>query len=1533
MKVCPACRKTYTPRGGEVPCPCPHCRSLALGPYRDLAYIGGGGMGDVYRARDPEMGNRTVAIKIPRTETEVSHVQRRFEREIAASGRLEHENVVRAYHRGQEEGRPYLVMEFVQGRKLSEIVQREHPLAPRRVARILQGVAKALAHAERKGVINRDLKPDNIFLAEPEEVPKLLDYGLALLPESQEQVTRYGSLLGTPSYVAPEQTVDPHSVTIAADVYSLGCTAYFCLTGHPPFIAADITELCRQHAKAPRPNVCDERPDAGRDLDVLIRQMMSPDPYARPSPERIVAELERILPQLSDRAPSLPRETTGELFDVKCPECGECFHLPRSSIGKSIRCGNKLCKKVFVAAPEAQTAEYVPTDRPAEDAATVLEASLPEEPRPARPASKRSDGDEVVEMLDAVAVPLEPLLAEPLPAEDAEAEILPMDALVDEEPPRPSGTETLAASGVTTPAADAPSSGGRQRKAERDRSGERSRERKRQRGRETVRESSAGRGGSQRRARRAKWIAGAVLVLLVGSSWLIYSSIDPKALGPDPDADWAEIMTDYEQHKWSRALRGLEKFEEKFPEDERIPQIPFFRDMCKAGGDIYSTTGNPETGLESVQEIFKSHRDNPAYKLYCVDIYMALDRLLERLVAQGESLADPQKLDRAAEAHDLMKTVGQQIKEPWVEKKTTRWDSLLARAELTVSTKRARTSAAEALELLIAGKGDLQPDEAYAKVDDWLKQHPGLRDDRELASLLDKAYRSEPSRIQYEREPSDAQMASDEVTDRDRRRQGTTLVVAWGGEGNTEAVEPDDLVYALARGILYVFDRAGSLRWARRLGVDSSHLPSRIRLGGASGEALIAVNSEDNLLLALDVLTGRVLWNYRVGGDVVAPLTLVARRPDPNLPERLYGLLPTAGGDIHVLELARGRRIGLYRVGQPMVVGGSYDPATDLVLFPADGKRVYAINPAAIDDPKAPGCVSILHTGHAAGALRAGPIVVGQYLILAEVSELEHTRLRVFELRDLGFSEPKSQPLKEVVLKGWFWFPPCATPDRITLVTDQGDLGVFGLNLDNIDEALYPIVQSSPQEAAVRLNVHDASRTMAVHTEEHLVWVMAGGRLQKFAVDLLRQKLQPLWPEQGVEGGIGGVPVHEPVIDAIGRTFFLTTMSPRGGVYRFASVDCDTGANDWQRQLGVSVLGDPVVMGDTVVLIDQGGGTVRLRPESTYADSDLPRIQQLPQSKGPPEGADETMLMRIGEPPGPIHLVLPIRGGSKVALRTVASEPRTENGWTVLSLPEPLHGRPCVAGDYLVAPCADGQIYRVKLDGTGMPKQNEVTFTWASVKPPGPNQGQLYSLGADTILLVDGQRVRRLVLGTQDSVTGWKEQGQGFYLPAPMQGQPLITGQGLLLFDATGTLFVLDPKNPNRELRRWSTGLKVTDGPFLRDGKLLAVVDHAKLACLDLEAAPDVKQPLWITAGFRGWIRGRPTLAGDVLLVADGSLNIMGVRLSDGSEAWKAPLGGRLAPSAAPVAYGKGRFLVPLADGTLVIREIPQPAQSEENKP
>jgi anti-anti-sigma factor len=233
--------------------------------------------------------DRIVALKVLSVSAMDSpNAVSRFHREVRAAARLSHPNIVTAHDASEHEGLHYLVMEYVDGRNLAEIVQ-EHGAIPVDTAInwALQ-VAKGLEYAHAKGMVHRDIKPANLLLNK-EGTVKILDMGLALLSrsmetpehESTDQLTSDGLILGTCYYIAPEQAEDAHAADHRSDIYSLGCTLYRLVTGELPYKGDSVLEVLLAHKRAPVPSLCEIRSDVPPQLDAVFQKMVAKRPEDR----------------------------------------------------------------------------------------------------------------------------------------------------------------------------------------------------------------------------------------------------------------------------------------------------------------------------------------------------------------------------------------------------------------------------------------------------------------------------------------------------------------------------------------------------------------------------------------------------------------------------------------------------------------------------------------------------------------------------------------------------------------------------------------------------------------------------------------------------------------------------------------------------------------------------------------------------------------------------------------------------------------------------------------------------------------------------------------------------------------------------------------------------------------------------------------------------------------------------------------------------------------------------------------------------
>ena len=253
-------------------------KGFFLGKYKLLDHLGTGGMSSVYLAEHVLM-QRRVAIKVlPKNRVEDTSYLARFHREAQAAAALDHRNIVRAYDVDNEGSIHYLVMEYVEGLDLQQMVRKDGPLDFLAAAEYIRQAADGLAHAHEAGLIHRDVKPANL-LVDQKNVVKVLDLGLARFTTDEGRasltVTYDENVLGTADYLAPEQALDSHGVDARADIYSLGCSFYYLLTGHPPFPEGTLPQRLMMHQKEPPPSILNERRDTPSELVEICARMMA----------------------------------------------------------------------------------------------------------------------------------------------------------------------------------------------------------------------------------------------------------------------------------------------------------------------------------------------------------------------------------------------------------------------------------------------------------------------------------------------------------------------------------------------------------------------------------------------------------------------------------------------------------------------------------------------------------------------------------------------------------------------------------------------------------------------------------------------------------------------------------------------------------------------------------------------------------------------------------------------------------------------------------------------------------------------------------------------------------------------------------------------------------------------------------------------------------------------------------------------------------------------------------------------------------
>jgi len=278
-----------------------------LDHFELLEVVGGGGMGIVFRALDTAL-NRIVALKILSSDrTGDDETVRRFRKEAQSAARLDHDNIARVYYVGQCRGLNYIAFEFIDGVNVRDLVAHIGPLPLDQALSYSVQIAQALIHASSRNVVHRDIKPSNILITVQGRA-KLVDMGLSrmLEPSESNDLTASGVTLGTFDYISPEQARDPRCADVRSDIYSLGCTIYYMLTGEPPFPDGNAMQKLLQHQGESPPDPAELNPFVPEELSRIVLKALAKDPRRRyQDPRALIADLALLTTHLGIELPGV----------------------------------------------------------------------------------------------------------------------------------------------------------------------------------------------------------------------------------------------------------------------------------------------------------------------------------------------------------------------------------------------------------------------------------------------------------------------------------------------------------------------------------------------------------------------------------------------------------------------------------------------------------------------------------------------------------------------------------------------------------------------------------------------------------------------------------------------------------------------------------------------------------------------------------------------------------------------------------------------------------------------------------------------------------------------------------------------------------------------------------------------------------------------------------------------------------------------------------------------------------------------------
>jgi hypothetical protein len=1052
-------------------------------------------------------------------------------------------------------------------------------------------------------------------------------------------------------------------------------------------------------------------------------------------------------------------------------------------------------------------------------------------------------------------------------------------------------------------------------------------------------------------SRRHAW---GIMLLLVGivsaalGTGIFFLS---KTLQQGEEEQFAQAEQALKDGKHKAANEEFKRLVEQYPNSDKHPTYVFLEEWSGLAARMEDTQADPLPTLDALQQFLKAHRGDPLLKGVGRGVGAAFVKLVEGFAQRNANPTSSEPLKVTVRMEEVRLQVRRDAgKEALGEAEEQRIDKALKSVREGVERWERRNRILTQLRGLKPTADGIR--EALRLVKEGEKEFPDLPADAEVTGLLNKMYEGHLAGVLYEEAGAPEHRP---VPAAEGERNMIFDPPLLGTPGGAPAGDP--VVLALARGVLYALHQSnGAVKWARRVGIDTTSLPVRVPPSAVARERILVLSSDSDTatLTAMDD-DGNQLWQYRLGSPCLGRPVVVDQR----------AYLPTYDGVIHEIELARGGLIGRYHLGQHLTTGGVYDPGEKKLYFPAENTCVYVLDVAQHR------CDLILYTNHPTGSLRSEPVLIPSVtppltggaptpalLVLNQADGLDAIRLRVFVLPLTDKHQAPIALKPEPRLDGWTWFRPARDDEKLVALSDRGVLGLFGIKQPNTkDQELFPMLGTGgvslnpflPRTPADLGPGPGRGRAQVVQVHGDDVWVLARGHMQRLAI-AWNERAGPrpvaVWKEPQPLGS----PLHASQMteDALrGRsTLFVVTQPLHQQTCVATAVNDEDGTVLWQTQLGLVCQGAPLHLAvgggpaePLLLALDQGGSLFALDPSQPTWRSRDPWLADPHRSHAvAPSLTDNPRVpsLLLPGPDGRSILEIACPGaGTHLHVRQVewaGKERRLKHNDRLVPLPSALAGTPAVVGKLLLVPLAGGSLARLSLPIPADARLEEGP-SWRPALGSPDSLGHVVALGGDLFLTTDGGRgltcwewpagkpwQALMAMGDNPTLT---LQDRVVSAPAVL---PAVAGKPprVCVADSNGAVTLLSVRGGGalESKQTWDLRGQVTAGPFVRsaaDGepRIGCVVDGRRLVWLD-PRKPE-PEPVWEYQA-KNTVIGQPQVVEGVLVVADQSGHIAGLDLATGRPVGPGhALRGSVVPAASPAAFGPQRLFVPLSDGTAVL--------------